>query len=369
MSDVPVTGPIAASIKPPSARVGPMAWLRENLFSSWLNSALTIGCLALLWAIVPRFVNWAIINAVWAPDPAKCREFQGIGACWGIVADKYRLILFGLYPYEQQWRPLLVILVLAGLLILSMFPRFWKPWLAWAWGAGVVAMSLLMWGGMLGMPYVDTEKWGGLPLTLILTINGMVFGFPLAVALALGRRSSLPVIRAICVAFIELVRGVPLITVLFMASLMIPLFLPQGFDINKLLRAQVGIILFGAAYLAEVIRGGLQALPKGQGEAADSLGLSYWQSMRLVILPQALRTVIPPMVNSFIAGFKDTSLVIIIGLFDLLGTARQAINDPQWRPFYVEALLFIALIYFVICFTLASYSRFLETYTRQGERR
>ncbi len=212
----------------------------------------------------------------------------------------------------------------------------------WLWLGGVAAMGVLMWGGILGLPFVDTEKWGGLPLTLILSVNGIVFSFPLAILLALGRRSHLPVIRAICVAFIELMRGVPLITVLFMASLMIPLFLPEGFDINKLLRAQIGIILFGAAYLAEVIRGGLQALPKGQGEAADSLGLGYWQATRLIILPQALRLVIPPMVNSFIAGFKDTSLVIIIGLFDLLGTARQAINDPTWRPFYVEALIFIA---------------------------
>lgn len=354
---------------PPVSPTSPVTWVRENLFSSPLNAVLTLLCLLLLYVLIPPLVNWAFVNAVWRPDPEACRAVHGYGACWGIIAEKIRLITFGTYPFDQQWRPGVMIVILLTLIGISMIPRFWRPWLALAWAIGLVAMGVLMWGGILGLPFVETDKWGGLPLTLILSVNGMVFSFPLAIALALGRRSNLPVIRALCVGFIELVRGVPLITVLFMASLMIPLFLPAGFDINKLLRAQVGIILFGAAYLAEVIRGGLQAIPKGQFEAADSLGLGYWQKTGFIILPQALRLVIPPMVNSFIAGFKDTSLVIIIGLFDLLGTTRLAANDPLWRPFYVEGLIFIALIYFVFCFTLASYSRYLERRSNVGVKR
>src|SRR5262249_12932517 len=223
-------------------------------------------------------------------------------------------------------------------------------------------------GGVFGLLSVETERWGGLPLTLILAANGIVFSFPLAVLLALGRRSDLPAIKALSIGLIELVRGVPLITVLFMASLMIPLFLPEGFSIDKWLRAQVGFILFAAAYQAEVIRGGLQAIPRGQYEAADALGLSYWQKTGLIILPQALKLVIPPMVNTFISFFKDTSLVVIVGMFDLLGSVRAAASDRQWRAYYVEGLVFAALIYFVFCFTMAEYSRRLERRLDTGRR-
>ena len=350
-------------------RATPIAWARQNLFAGWGNSIITLVCLFVLWLIVPPFVRWGLLNAVWAPDPEACRAAAGVGACWGIIAEKWRLIFFGLYPYDQQWRPAVMVAVLLVLIGLSMVPAFWRRWLAYAWLAGIFGMGVLMWGGILGLPFVETDKWGGLPLTLILSVNGIVFSFPIAIGLALGRRSKLPVIRAMSTAFIELVRGVPLLTVFFTASLMIPLFLPQGFDINKLLRAQVAVIFFSAAYLAEVVRGGLQAIPKGQFEAADSLGLSFPQKTGFIILPQALRLVIPPMVNSFIAGFKDTSLVIIIGLFDLMGTTRLAANDPIWRPFYVEGLIFVALVYFAFCYTLARYSRYLETFTRKGERR
>ena len=359
----------AARPAPITERPGPIGWARKNLFATWPNTIITLVCLYILWRILPPFIDWAFINAVWRPDPEACRAAAGIGACWGIITEKWRLILFGTFPYDQQWRPALMVVLLLALIAVSAIPAFWQRWLGLAWLGGLLAMGVLMWGGIFGMPFVPTDQWGGLPLTLILSVNGIVFSFPLAIALALGRRSKLPVIRAMCTAFIELVRGVPLITVLFMASLMIPLFLPQGFDINKLLRAQVAVILFSAAYLAEVVRGGLQAIPKGQFEAADSLGLPFPHKMGFIILPQALRLVIPPLVNSFIAGFKDTSLVIIIGLFDLLGTTRLAANDPVWRPFYVEGLIFLALIYFVFCYTLARYSRYLEVFTRKGERR
>ena len=356
-----------SSAAPTSVPLGALGWLRANLFSNWLNSALTLLGVGVLALIVPPLARWGVINAAWSGGLEACKAIQGTGACWVFIGEKYRLMLFGLYPYEQQWRPLLMTIILIVLLMASMNRAFWRPWLGAAWVAGYLAMGILMWGGVLGLPFVETDKWGGLPLTLILTVNAIVFSFPLAIALALGRRSDLPVIRTICIFFIEIVRGVPLLSVLFVSSLMIPLFLPSGMDINKLLRAQIGIILFTGAYVAEVIRGGLQALPKGQMEAADSLGLGYWQKTGFIVLPQALSLVIPPMVNSFIATFKDTSLVIIIGLFDLFGSARMAANDPAWRPFYVEGLLFVALIYFVFCYSLATYSRYLEKLARRGD--
>ena len=333
-------------------------WLKTNLFSSPLNSALTILIALLLALIVPKLIAWAFVNAVFAPDPIACRAAKG--ACWGFIVEKFRLMTFGTYPYEQQWRPLVLMAVLLSLIGATMNMRWWgrRLWLSWA--IGVPLMWLLMRGGLLGLPKVETDKWGGLPLTLILSANGIIFSFPLAVMLALGRRSELPVIRALSTGYIEIVRGVPLITVLFMASLMIPLFLPEGVQIDKLLRAQIGFILFAAAYEAEVIRGGLQAVPKGQFEAADALGLSYWHKMGLIVLPQALKVVIPPMVNTFIGFFKDTSLVIIIGLFDLLGAVRLASSDVEWRIFYVEGLVFVALVYFAFCFTMATYARRLE---------
>jgi len=333
-------------------------WIRTNLFSGWLNGALTLLILLALAWIVPKIVAWALVDAVFAPDPQACRAAKG--ACWGFIVEKFRLMTFGTYPYEQQWRPLAVTILLLSLIGATMNMRLWgrRLWLAWA--AAIPLMWILMSGGVMGLPLVETDKWGGLPLTLILSANGIVFSFPLAVALALGRRSEMPVIRALSVAYIEIVRGVPLITVLFMASLMIPLFLPEGITVDKLLRAQIGFILFAAAYEAEVIRGGLQAVPRGQYEAADALGLSYWQKMSMVVLPQALKVVIPPMVNTFIGFFKDTSLVIIIGLFDLLGAVRLASSDVEWRIFYVEGLVFVGLVYFAFCYAMAVYARRLE---------
>ena len=227
----------------------------------------------------------------------------------------------------------------------------------------------LMAGGVFGLEPVENRLWGGLPLTLILAVAGLTAAFPLAVLLALGRRSDLPLIRALCVAYIELIRGVPLVSLLFMAAVMLPLFLPAGVTIDKLLRAQIAFILFAAAYLAEVVRGGLQAIPRGQYEAADALGLTYWQKMRWIILPQALTITIPPLVSTFISFLKDTSLVIVIGLFDLLGTARAAIADPNWHGFYRESYLFVALIYWGLCFFLSRYSQWLERHLSRGRPR
>jgi len=222
-------------------------------------------------------------------------------------------------------------------------------------------IAVLMWGGVLGLPFVAEDQWGGLPITLILATFGLAFAFPLSVLVALGRRSAeMPAVRMLCVAYVELIRGVPLISLLFMASVMFPLFMPEGLNPDKLLRAQVAIILFAGAYLAEVVRGGLQALPKGQFEAADALGLSYWRKMRLVVLPQALRLVIPPLVNTFIGFFKDTSLVLIIGIMDLLTAGKRAMADPTWTGFSTEIYLLLAAIYFVFCYAMSRYSRGLE---------
>jgi general L-amino acid transport system permease protein len=336
-----------------------MKWLRENLFSGWANGLASILILLLLYKSVPPFLQWAFIDAVWQPDAKACRAAGG--ACWGFIAEKHRFILFGTYPYEQQWRPGAATLLLVALWVFSAFRRFWRPWLALVWAGGLALIGMLMWGGLPGLPYVENERWGGLILTLLLASFGMAFAFPLAILLALGRRSAMPGIQAMCVAYIELIRGVPLISVLFMAAVMLPLFLPAGVSIDKLLRAQIALILFTAAYLAEVVRGGLQAIPKAQYDMADALGLSYFQKTAYVVLPQALRISVPPLVNTFIGLFKDTSLVVIIGVFDLLASVKVGLNEPAWSGFGVEAYFFAGLVYFAFCFAMSRYSRRLET--------
>ena len=335
-----------------------MRFLRERFFSSWLNGLVTFAMVLLLWKIVPPLVDWTFLDAVWRPDPKACREARG--ACWGFIAEKYRFILFGTYPFEQHWRPALAILIFLALYVFSAIRKFWNWRLALPWLAGLACIGVLMWGGVLGLPYVENERWGGLILTLLLATFGIAFAFPLSILLALGRRSSMPAIQALCVAYIELIRGVPLISLLFMASIMLPLFLPSGVSIDKLLRAQIALILFAAAYLAEVVRGGLQAIPKAQYEMADALGLTFIQKTLYVVLPQALRIAVPPLVNTFIGLFKDTSLVVIIGLFDLLATIKISLNEPAWTGFGIEAYLFAALVYFVFCFAMSRYSKRLE---------
>ena len=353
--------------RPPPATAGGMAWLRVNLFSNVGNTILTLMAAGLLALAIPPLIRWAFIDAIWHADNG--RACRGDGACWAFIREKLRFILFGRFPYAEQWRPLFVVLIFIGMIVASCDRRLWGRRLAALWLGGLVLVGVLMWGGILGMSFVPTDLWNGLPLTLILAIVGMALAFPLAILLALGRRSQLPAVRAICVAYIELIRGVPLITVLFMASVMLPLFLPTGMTVDKLLRAQVAFILFAAAYLAEVVRGGLQAIPRGQIEAADALGLSYWQRTRLIVLPQALALVIPPLVNTFIGTFKDTSLVIVISLFDLLGAANAALADANWRGFYAEAYVFVAAIYFTFCFFMSRYSQMLEREFNRGRRR
>jgi general L-amino acid transport system permease protein len=351
-------------IKPRTAPVkteGLVPWVRTNLFGDWRSTVVTLAIIALAVYLLPRLLSWAVFNAVIAPNADACQAARGTGACWGVIVEKFRLIIFGRYPYEQQWRPEVATIMLVALLIISCIRRFWKPWLAALWIVVVPAFFVLMGGGWFGLEAVSTDQWGGLPLTIMLATFGIVLAYPISIVVALGRRSNLPAIRSLCVIYIELIRGVPLISVLFMASFMFPLFMPVGKSPDVLLRVLVGITLFSAAYLAEVVRGGLQAIPKGQIEAAQSLGLSYWQTQRKIVLPQALAMVVPGIMNSFIAIFKDTSLVTIVSLYELTGAMSLALNsDAEWRPFKIEGYLFITLIYFIFCFAMSRYSLWIE---------
>ena len=341
-----------------------ISWLRANLFASISSSIVTLLLFFVLAKAFVGLAQWGFLNAVWSvpgSDTSACRAVRGLGACWAVIPEKLRFILFGTYPFDQQWRPALAMLAFIALFYVSSRRQWWRRELVLVWAAALMLIGLLMWGGIPGMPFVSQDRWGGLPVTLILATFGLAFGFPLGIVVALGRRSKLPAIRSLSVLYVELIRGVPLISLLFMASVMFPLFMPDGVNVDKLLRAQVAFVLFAGAYLAEVIRGGLQAVPRGQHDAADALGLSYWKKNGLIILPQAIRHVIPPLVNTFIAFFKDTSLVLIIGIFDLLTTAKTAIIDPAWQSFSVEVYLFVALIYFAFCFAMSRYSARLET--------
>jgi general L-amino acid transport system permease protein len=366
VTDLTQSIPIAAQAPPPRS-TGAVGWLRANLFNGITSTILTLLCAALIATALPPLIRWGLIDAIWsAPNGQAC---HGAGACWAFIGEKLRFILFGFFPAGETWRPVGVVVIFLVMIIAACDRRMWGRRLAILWGVGLCAVFALMRGGAFGLSKVETALWSGLPLTLILAVVGMLLGFPFGVLLALGRRSRLPAVRAICVGYIELVRGVPLITMLFMASLMLPLFLPTGLTIDKLVRAQVAFILFAGAYLAEVVRGGLQAIPRGQLEAADALGLSYVQRTRLIVLPQALAMVIPPLVNTFIGIFKGTALVIIISLFDLLTTAETALSDANWQGFYIEAYAFVGVIYWSFCFFMSRYSQLLERRFNQGRRR
>jgi len=373
-----VVYPAATEIRQPPATINDstLAWLRRNLFYSWPSTLLTLVLTGALAKAAFSLVNWALVNAVWSvpmgpqgPITDACRALDGSGACWAIIAEKYRLILFGTYPFDEQWRPALAIALFIGLFVVSAMRRFWRKELALIWIGTLIAIAVLMWGGALGLESVPQSRWGGLALTLIIATIGVATAFPLSILVALGRRSKLPAIKWLCVAYVETIRGVPLITLLFMASVMFPLLMPEGVNLDKLLRAQIAFILFFAAYLAEVVRGGLQALPKGQYEAAHALGLTYWQTTRKIVLPQALRLVIPPLVNNMIGFFKDTSLVLVVGLYDLLAASQAAVGEPAWQGFSVETYVFVGSIYFTFCFAMSRYSQRVEASLNQHKRR
>ncbi len=358
----------ALALGPPRVSFSLWGWLRRNLFNTWYNTLLTFVALWIIYQLLAAVVPWAILNATVTPDPAACKEVDG--ACWTYVVANHYLFLVGTYPFEERWRPFTAGIVLLALLALAVVPRIRRArvYLV-AWVVVPLGVMVLISGSeRAGLTPVESDVWGGLLLTLLLTVFGLLFAFPLGVVLALGRQSELPVIRALSVSFIELIRGVPLITVLFMASVMLPLFVPTQVEFDKLLRALVGIMLFWSAYMAEVVRGGLQAIPRGQEEAAKALGMGYWQRMALIVLPQALKLVIPGIVNTFIALFKDTTLVLIIGLFDLLAIIRAGLTDSNWLGFATEGYVFAALVFWVFCFSMSRYSQYIERRLHTGHR-
>jgi general L-amino acid transport system permease protein len=367
----------------PRDQVGFGAWLRKNLFATPVDSVLTvIALLAVAW-FLPQMLNWLFFSAVWSgADRTACLTTeQGgqlpagwSGACWPFVSGRFGQFMFGRYPVEERWRVILTGLIFVALLAPLLIPRApYKRLNAVLFFAvfPFIAFFLLV-GGFFGLRFVETPLWGGLMVTLVISYVGIVTSLPIGIVLALGRRSKMPIVKLLSVVFIETIRGVPLVTVLFMASFMLPLFVPPGMSFDKLLRALIGVALFASAYMAEVIRGGLQAIPKGQYEGADSLGLGYWQKTGLIILPQALKLVIPGIVNTFIGLFKDTTLVLIISMFDLLGVVKQNISgDPTWgTPQTAKTgYVFAAAIFWVFCFGMSRYSQYMERRLDTGHRK
>ena len=361
------------NLPPPIATVGVIGWLRSNLLSSPLNILLTLIGLLVLYQTVPPMLQWLFFDAtIHGNESGICKVtnadgdlVDAPGACWTFIKIRFLQIMFGLYysaNVDQVWRPTLMLALVAVQIGLFFVPIF-----RWKLQLGLFATLVypfigfaLIHGEWLGLPVADTDQWGGFLLTFILASIGIVAALPIGILLALGRRSRLPVVRIISVTFIEFWRGTPLITILFMASVMLPLFFPSGVDFDKVARALIGITLFQSAYTAEAIRGGLQAISRGQYEAADALGISYWKKNIFIILPQALKISIPGIVNTFLELFKDTSLVAIIGLFDLLNMAQAASRSSQWKGYDLEAYVFAALIFFMCCYGMSKYSQSLE---------
>lgn len=364
MSATPIPAHAACAPPPADRRHG----LLRQLFGSLSSSVATLVSLWLALYALGRFIDWSLVDAVWPGEAAAmCR--QAGGACWAFLGEKLNQILFGIYPPAERWRPATACVLILALTLFSLDPRQWRRRTAVLWLAGMLAALALMLGGWAGLARVPTASWGGLPVTLLLAVCALGLGLPLGTLLALARRGALPMARFIATCVIELIRGLPLISLLFMASIVLPIMLPTGMTIDSLLRAGIALTFFSAAYLAEVIRGGLQSLPAGQLEASRSLGLSWWQMTRLVVLPQAMRKVIAPLTNTAIVMIKNTSLVLVVGLFDLLSSGRAALTDPAWPTPYVETYLFIASIYFCICFGLSRYSMWLERRFKKGELR
>ncbi|MCC0035856.1 MAG: amino acid ABC transporter permease [Hoeflea sp.] len=357
---------------PPVATGGVVGWLKENLFATPRDTILTIVTFLFLLWIVPPIIDWAFISAVWTGEGREACIAPGTGACWAFVEAKFGQFIYGRYPIDERWRVNLSgLLLIAGLVPIAIPSVPYKRENALYLLVVFPVLAFILLTGQLGLEPVETALWGGLLVTLVVAIVGIVVSFPLGILLALGRRSEMPIVKMFSVIFIEFWRGVPLITVLFMSSVMLPLFLPDGVTFDKLLRALIGVALFSSAYMAEVIRGGLQAIPKGQYEAANAMALTFWQGTRLVIMPQALKLVIPGIVNTFIGLFKDTSLVLIIGLFDLLGIVQQNMNDQNWISPATPAtgFVFAAFVFFIFCFSMSRYSAYMERRLDTGHKR
>ncbi|MBI1415621.1 MAG: ABC transporter permease subunit [Limimaricola sp.] len=418
--------------EPPTLQKGAIKWMRDNLFSGWLNSILTIVSIYVIWAVVSDLFPW-FANSIWRADSlTQCREIRNAtvgadapAACFAVIVDRWQQLLFGFYPREFYWRPILSLVVMLTALMPVLFPRLPRAALLWSVSAPFVIFFLL-WGGSvwfplaaalgfvigavawrlvsaasgallgvlaaiilpiiywlyfaapladglagsvpLGLEAVPSKQFGGFMLSVVIGISGIVLSLPLGILLALGRQSPLFIINKLSVGFIEIIRGVPLIVWLFTASLLLNYFLPPGTNFDLMLRVIIMVTLFASAYIAEVVRGGLAALPKGQYEAADALGLDYWKSMRLIILPQALKIAIPGIVNTFIGLFKDTTLVVFIGLLDPIGLTNAIRASTDWNGIYWELFLFIALMFFVFCFSMGRYSLYLEKKLRREHR-
>jgi general L-amino acid transport system permease protein len=365
-------------LPPPMSVAGPIAWVKENLFSSPLNIAVTLLSVFLLYLAVPPLVSWAIIDATWsfptevlggdrAVNSSDCAQD---GACWLFVRARIGQFIFGFYPEAERWRVMLSFAIgIVGIYGLLGGPERFRKQSAVIFFVVFPIVSFWLLRGGLGLTPVTTDMWGGFMLTLVIALVGIVLSLPFGILLALGRRSQLPIIHLLCVIFIEFVRGVPLITVIFMANIMLPLFLPPDVTVNVLLRVLVGTTAFVSAYMAEVVRGGLQAIPKGQFEGAMALGLGYWSMMRLIVLPQALRISIPSIVNTFIGFFKDTTLVSMVGLYDFLNMVKAGFKDANWIGVDISGFAFCAIVYWVCCFSMSRYSMFLERKLHTGHKR
>ncbi len=368
----------APAMPPPTRDRGIVGWMREHLFTGPLNIVLTLLSILFLWWLIPPLLNFLIFDATWiGDDRAACMatpDRPRVGACWAFVSERINFFIYGFYPIQERWR-VDIFFALLGIGIV---------WLLASWAPNkrlaaiyffivlpIVSLMLLLGFAPLGLSYVSTSLWGGILVTVVVSAVGIVFSLPLGIILALGRRSSMPAVRLFSIIFIEFVRGVPLITVLFMASVMLPLFVPEAWSPDKLLRALIGVALFAAAYMAEVVRAGLQAIPRGQYEGAQALGLSYWKMMGLIILPQALRITIPNIVNSNIALFKDTTLVFIVGIFDFLRTIEVARIDPKWATPVTSTTgyAFAAIFYFVCCWMMSRYAKGVERRLATGYKR
>ena len=368
-----VRSEMVAAEPAPRRTTGVVAWMQKNLFATPTDTALTIlGALFLAWALPPLF-GFFVGNAVPVGGTVEQCRTPGAGACWAYIGSEIEFFIYGFYPMAEYWRPNIVFAMLALLVVPLLWPKApFKIVNAVLFFVVFPVMSvILLTGGSFGLSYVPTEQWGGLLVTLIVSIVGICLSLPIGILLALGRRSKLPVIKTLCVCFIELIRAVPLISVLFFASIMLPLFMPQGTTIDKLLRALVGVTLFTAAYMAEVVRGGMQAIPRGQYEAAAAMGLGYWKTMGFIILPQALKHVIPGIVNNFISLFKDTSLVYIVGMKDLLEAVKTKNDALEWASpnTSVTGYAFAAAVFWVFCFSMSRYSMWMERRLNTGHKR
>ena len=345
-------------LPPPASEKNLVRWMKKNLFSTWYNALFTVLFIYLLYVIIPPAFQWLILDADFFTKGRS--ECTGGGACWGVITARFDQYLYGFYPKDQHWRPNLAFV----LLVVALLPVFWDQmkWKKYFLKFSMVYPFLAFWllFGGFNLPSVDSTKLGGLSLTIVLGIIGIGLSLPIGILLALGRRSELPIVRLLCVIFIEFIRGVPMISLLFMATVMVPLFLPPGLQLDQLWRVIFIVVMFSSAYMAEIVRGGLQAIPTGQVEASDALGLHYWQMMRLVILPQALKISIPGIVTTFIGLFKDTTLVLIVGMFDLLGVGRAALSNKHWIGLANEVYTFIAVVFFIFCYSMARYSIYLE---------